>query len=31
VQEDNQDTFEVIVSLEKPVYTLLGLRETEKN
>jgi hypothetical protein len=27
VREDNQDTFEVIVSLEKPVYALLGLRE----
>jgi hypothetical protein len=30
VQEDNQDTFEVIVSLEKPVYALLGLREVKR-
>jgi hypothetical protein len=27
VREDNRDTVEVIVSLEKPVYALLGLRE----
>jgi hypothetical protein len=31
VREDNQDTFEVIVSLEKPVYALFESNDRRNN